>query len=246
MTLKTHFKTSGAWLFSHRSYVPLVLLPLAALVMFFSHDYPQSFALHFPWKLLCLVFSLCGMIVRALVVGLTPTGTSGRNTEGQIADELNTLGIYSVVRHPLYIGNYIVVLGIVMWMGIWWFVLLASVLYWFYYERILYTEEEYLSERFGEQHEKWAAVVPAVIPSFRHYKPSALRFSVKNVLAREYDGFLAIATAFLILAGLEYYALGCSGSFEMFWPIFFAAIFIIAAILRWMRKKTDLLKVKGR
>ena len=32
--------------------------------------------------------------------------TSGRNTHDQVADSLNTSGIYSIVRHPLYVGNF--------------------------------------------------------------------------------------------------------------------------------------------
>ena len=57
-----------------------------------------------------------------LCVGFTPRGTSGRNTkEGQVAESLNTLGMYSMCRHPLYLGNLLMWLGIVMYMGHLWF-----------------------------------------------------------------------------------------------------------------------------
>ncbi|MGB8874133.1 MAG: hypothetical protein WCC75_12145, partial [Desulfobaccales bacterium] len=44
--------------------------------------------------------------------GLPPRGTSGRNTQGQVAETLNTTGIYSLVRNPLYLGNFLIWLGL--------------------------------------------------------------------------------------------------------------------------------------
>jgi protein-S-isoprenylcysteine O-methyltransferase Ste14 len=246
MTLQEDFHQSGTWLFRHRSYVPLVLLPLTAIVIFFSDDFPQPFAEGLWWKLLSLGVALGGMVIRAIVVGKTPSGTSGRNTGGQIAEALNTTGIYSVVRHPLYVGNFVTVFGIVLWTGIWWFVLFASVLYWFYYERIMYVEEEYLISRYGQAFRDWAARTPAVIPSFEHYEPSALRFSLKNVLAREYDGFLAIATAFCILEVLEYVNSPQDNQLDAIWFAIFGGAFVAAAILRYARKHTQLLAVTDR
>jgi len=56
---------------------------------------------------IAIALSMFGFIIRAIAIGTTPKGTSGRNTkEGQVAESLNTKGIYSMVRHPLYLGNY--------------------------------------------------------------------------------------------------------------------------------------------
>ena len=38
------------------------------------------------WIVICLVVSFFGLLIRALTIGFTPAGTSGRNTkEGQVA-----------------------------------------------------------------------------------------------------------------------------------------------------------------
>lgn len=241
MTLDEDLRQTGAWLFSHRSYVPLILLPLAALVIFFSDDFPQPFAATLPWKLASLIVALIGMAVRAYVVGHAAPHTSGRNVHGQVAASLNTTGAYSVVRHPLYVGNFLTIFGIVLWTGIWWFVLLASVLYWFYYERIMYTEEAYLQEQFGDEFHRWAETTPAAIPSFKHYTPPTLPFSWRSVLAREYDGLLAIATAFLILEILEYLNQPAVEQLDLIWFIIFGSAFVLAAVLRYLRKHTAML-----
>ena len=71
--------------------------------------------------------------------------TSGRNTsEGQVADTINQTGMYSMVRHPLYVGNFIMWLGIALFTASIWFVLLFIAVYWLYYERIMYAEEQFM------------------------------------------------------------------------------------------------------
>jgi len=68
-----------------------------------------------PGELIFLGVSILGETIRIFTVGYAPRNTSGRNTiAGQIADELNTSGIYSLVRHPLYLGNFFIWLGPVL------------------------------------------------------------------------------------------------------------------------------------
>jgi protein-S-isoprenylcysteine O-methyltransferase Ste14 len=246
LTLKENFNSTGQWLFARRSYVPLVLIPLTALVILCSHDYPQAFASHLSWKLFCLFVAVLGEAIRCVTVGTAAPFTSGRNTGDQLADSINTTGIYSTLRHPLYLGNFITVLGITMWTGVWWFIAMVIVLYWFYYERIIFREEQFMEEKFGEQYRAFAARVPAIIPSFRNYVPARLPFSAKIVLAREYDGVLAIASAFALVDAMEYFLSGAHRAFDPLWVIIFVVTFVVTAFLRYARKHTSLLVVPGR
>jgi len=82
-----------------------------------------------------------GLFIRAYAVGHTPANTSGRNTKEQLADELNTTGIYSMVRHPLYLGNFFMWLGAAVLTKNGWFIVAFILLYWIYYERIMFAEE---------------------------------------------------------------------------------------------------------
>ena len=103
MSLKNEFEISGNWLFKHRSYLPLIILPL----LFYSLFTPAKISFNLLFYV-GLSISLLGECIRIITVAFAPTGTSGRNTKQQKATSLNQTGIYSIVRHPLYLGNFLI------------------------------------------------------------------------------------------------------------------------------------------
>src|SRR5690606_25761265 len=129
----------------------------------------------------------------------TPKNTSGRNThEGQVADTLNTTGIYSIVRHPLYLGNFLMWLGPALLTENLWFIIVFILSYWVYYERIMFAEEQFLARKFGEVYTKWADSVPAFIPKFRPFSKPDFPFSIKKVLKKEKNGLFALFFIFMV------------------------------------------------
>lgn len=119
MSLNDELERQGNWLFCRRSLLPIFVL--AATFLDFLHGLiaPNDFFAFvrdaFPhYRYFCLAVSLAGLAVRIHTVGHAPAGTSGRNTRGQVADTLNTTGFYSIIRHPLYFGNLLISLGIVL------------------------------------------------------------------------------------------------------------------------------------
>ncbi len=135
----------------------------------------------------------------ALTVGRTPASTSGRNTRRQVAESLNTTGIYSTVRHPLYLGNFLMALGVVLFPMTWWLVVIYGLAFWLYYERIMLAEEAFLRSRFGTAFEEWARRTPAFVPRLRGYVAPDLPFSLRNVLRREYNGAFAVVLLLTLL-----------------------------------------------
>jgi len=144
MPLIEEFERSGNWLFRWRSYLPMLFLPLIILAVARYPLIEENFRWHFAWSLVCFAIALVGLWVRCHTVGHAPLGTSGRNTKEQVAETLNTSGLYSVVRHPLYLGNFLIVLGIVMQTFSWWLIALYAACFALYYERIMFTEEAFL------------------------------------------------------------------------------------------------------
>src|SRR5688572_29984383 len=111
MPLREELERQGNWLFRWRSYLPLALVPLLLAAMAEREAAGRSLPGQ-GWMLVCLGVSFLGLALRFYVVGFVPKGTSGRNTKQQRATTVNTTGIYALVRHPLYVAN------LIMWLGV--------------------------------------------------------------------------------------------------------------------------------
>jgi protein-S-isoprenylcysteine O-methyltransferase Ste14 len=199
------------------------------------------------WNLVCFGISVLGMIIRALTIGYTPKGTSGRNTkEGQIAEVLNTKGVYSMVRHPLYLGNFFMWMGLILYAGTPWFVIFCIGFFWIYYERIMFAEEQFIRGKFGQAYLDWSSRTPAFFPNFAKYEASDLTFSIKNVLKREYSGFFATIFSFAYINFIKNFFFDHQIWLDMKWVYGGCIGFVIFITLRSLKKYTRVLHVEGR
>lgn len=249
MALIEEFDKSGNWLFRWRSFLPLVLYLLAAVVITSGWDRQMDHTVDW-WIWVCLGVALFGQVIRAITIGFTPKNTSGRNTKaGQVAEVLNTKGIYSVCRHPLYLGNFFMWLGIILYVGNWWFSIICCLLFWLYYERIMFAEEFFLRKKFGQAYLNWSEKVPAFWPRLGRWQSAEVNFSFKNVLKREYNGFFAIFVSFALVDMLKNWMDFRTFDFcllQDFWQYAVIAAFIIFITLRTLKKTTKVLHVEGR
>jgi protein-S-isoprenylcysteine O-methyltransferase Ste14 len=246
MALKKELKEQGEWLFRWRSYLPL-LLAILFLAAFSSYESPfRNPQLDQIWELFCLSVSLVGLGIRILTIGYAPFGTSGRNTGGQVAEVLNTTGMYSLVRHPLYLGNFIIWFGISLFLRLWWLSLLTTLIFWLYYEKIMYAEEDFLEQKFGDAFREWARQTPAFVPNLRGWQAPSLSFSFRTAIRREYSGFFAIIASFTVLDILSEFYLHGRIVLDPMWLKIFAVGLIIYLTLRYLKKRTRILHVEGR
>lgn len=246
MPLREDFEITGNWLFKRRGWLPMLLFPFAIAILYFYHDKTFYFVTNTAWGAFCLFISCLGLFIRGFTVGHVPKGTSGRNTDKQIAECLNCTGIYSVVRHPLYLGNFLMWLGLFLFIGIWWFVVICILAYWLYYERIMFAEEEFLRRIYPGAYEDWATRTPAFIPRFSSWQASTLPFSLRNVLKREYNGVFATVLSFTILNACSHFFNQYQFQIDLFWQIAFGAGTLIFIILRSLKKYTTVLEIAGR
>lgn len=80
--------------------------------------------------------------------------------------ELATTGPYAYVRHPLYVGNILLLVGFSLASSLWWSFVLMGALLWFYYPPTISYEDNKLRGLFGEEWENWAKNIHALIPTF--------------------------------------------------------------------------------
>ena len=244
MTLKDELKKQGSWLFKNRSYLPLLLLPLTILGLFTGNFLQNNSLVVYIYNIICFFISFLGFSIRILTIGYVPKRTSGRNTKKQVADSLNTTGIYSIVRHPLYLGNFLMWLGIILFVQSLWLIFIFILMFWIYYERIMFTEEEFLTEKFGKNYIEWANKTPFFFPSFKLWKKSDLPFSFKKVLKQECPGLLGLVSCFTLMHFLK--NLICRDQFliSLPWLIIFLFTCLLYLIIRIIKKETKLLKIK--
>jgi protein-S-isoprenylcysteine O-methyltransferase Ste14 len=108
------------------------------------------------------VFAAIGLVV-ALAGALVRLYASGFIVKNQ---ELATDGAYRFVRHPLYTGNILLVIGFALAGSRWWGIPLGLFFFWFYYPTAIEYEDRKLRRLFGATWERWSARTPALMPRF--------------------------------------------------------------------------------
>jgi len=80
--------------------------------------------------------------------------------------QLATNGPYAYVRHPLYVGNILLLIGFSIASTQWWSFVVMGALLWFYYPPTISYEDNKLREIFGTEWEQWSKNIHALIPTF--------------------------------------------------------------------------------
>ncbi len=253
MSLHDTMVKHGHTMFRFRSYLPLLIIPplLLALKESLWVEDMIGDSLEDAWVGACFLISLFGLWIRAYTVGHVPGGTSGRNTQSQRAHKLNTTGMYSIVRNPLYLGNFVIILGVLLSIKVWWLVALGSLVFYIYMERIILAEEKFLTETYGVDYTEWREKTPAIWPDFKLWQKPELPLSIKTVMKREYPGLIAIGAAFFITEFVTdvYFEGETIREWvidDIAWPIMLAVILTIGLTSRYLKKHTNFLKVEGR
>lgn len=104
------------------------------------------------------LISLMGLLLRVVAAGSILK-------DERLADG----GVYARLRHPLYVGSFLLGLGLSVAGGRWWFPLAFSALFGWIYSLTIRAEENELELRFGEIFRSYRAKVPAYFPRFRPY-----------------------------------------------------------------------------
>jgi protein-S-isoprenylcysteine O-methyltransferase Ste14 len=246
MPLSEEFEALGNQFFRWRSYLPLFMGALFILALWQSAPVAAAAPPRRPWEAVCLLLSLSGLGLRFFTVGFAPRGTSGRNTLRQVADALNTSGMYSLVRNPLYLGNFLIWLGLSLFVGVWWCTVIVVLSFILFYERIIFAEESFLREKFGSAFLEWAEATPAIIPRLGNWRPALLPFSWKSALKREYSSFFAAIASFTAIAIIRGSLQKRTIALDRTWLLIFLVSLIFYLTVRTLKKKTRVLSTDDR
>ena len=197
----------GRALFRFRSVTPLPVLALLAWLLLGSRAVPGPGGvildglLDWAGLLLCLT----GEAVRLYVTGWVPDGTSGQNDRLE-AVSLNTRGPYAWVRNPLYLGNLLLVLGLLCIAHDGWVYAVSLGFFFWQYFFIIRGEEDFLRTRFAFAFDDYCAKVPRWIPRMTPAFLGPLRpgdFDWRRALKKEHNPAAAWISAAVALLAWE-------------------------------------------
>jgi protein-S-isoprenylcysteine O-methyltransferase Ste14 len=144
--------------------------------------------------------------VRSLWIGgvVTLVGASLRIWAAGHIDKGRVLareGPYALTRNPLYLGSFLMALGILLGGQGYWLLIPFGLFYLSMYYPVMKAEEEELLQGHGEEFVKYSRSVPLFFPSFTGLPHGASKFLwsrvVKNREHRHVAGLL-LAEAFLV------------------------------------------------
>jgi len=178
---KTDLKLAiGAACFRFRAFsvVPVILL------IYFIFDPMDTGSFNPILNTLGFLLALTGAATRIISAGYARPFTSGRENYLK-AESLNTSGFYSIVRNPLYVGNFLVYNGVLVAYSSPAALAFFNAFFIVNYYFIILSEENYLENQFGEKYREYRRAVPKVIPRFTLYRKNDHPFSLARAVYKE-------------------------------------------------------------
>lgn len=147
-----------------------------------------------------ILIALAGQCFRLFVIGYAYIKRGGK--EGRVyADSLVVKGVYAHSRNPMYVGNFMMAVGLGLVYGSPWVYFFVVPFFAFVYLSIVGAEEVYLSHRFGEAYEDYARRVNRFWPNFKGMGESLKKFPYdwKRALRKDYGTLFGTLTGILLI-----------------------------------------------
>lgn len=142
----------GEKIFKLRDYTPI---PLIILLLIFAK--PTVVTATFG-----LLAVMLGELLRIYAVGFI--GSISRTRKNRTGGNLISGGPFGYVRNPLYVGNFFVSVGLAIFAGNLFIILLTALLFGIQYFFIVKYEESLLVKTFGDEYKEYCEKVPAWFP----------------------------------------------------------------------------------
>ena len=145
------------------------------------------------------------------IIGLAIRGwASGHVKKNQ---ELTTSGPYAHTRNPLYLGTFLLGIGVAAGGGTLWFVGVFATFYLIIYVPVMLAEADTMQELFSNEYEAYRREVPLFVPRFTPYRTTSIngyppgltgegrQFDISLYMRhREYRAVMGFVAAYALLA----------------------------------------------
>lgn len=236
----------GNWLFRTRDAV----FPLVLLGLFFAtrpHWPGNSERADDLLDLAGFLVALAGQALRAATVGYAYIIRGGRNRR-VYAEDLVTRGFFAHARNPLYVGNVLILLGLLV---VWNAPVAYAVGVPFFlvgYVAIVAAEEAFLRRKFGAEYDAYARRVPRWLPRLGELgalprSMEGMAFNWRRVVLKEYGSaayWVAGALALQLADSLAYQAWGARPGYHAALAVGVAGVVGLWAWARYLKKSKRL------
>jgi protein-S-isoprenylcysteine O-methyltransferase Ste14 len=138
------------------------------------------------------VVAVSGLAIRAWAAGTVEKGR-----------DLTTSGPYAHTRHPMYLGSFVIGVGLTLAGGSWLWPVVFVAFFLAVYTPTMSRESRELAERFGPAYAEYAAAVPAFVPrptARATGRPAPATFDWGRYLRyREWEALLGVAAVLIVM-----------------------------------------------
>ncbi len=167
-------------------------------------DFLLKYRRYLAWLYALLLLALMAPSVRSILLWL-PLIALGAGlriwASGCIEKNVNIAwsGPYRHVRNPLYIGSFLIGLGVTLTADSWILLALYLLLFLVVYRHGVIAEERLLEQKFGRDFKRYCAHVPRFLPRPVATREGSVGFRMYLVMRhREYNTWLAIIAIYII------------------------------------------------
>ena len=132
---------------------------------------------------------------------LSASYLSGKHTTTTInADYICTSGPFAYIRNPLYLGNFIIGLGLGIAFNEWYGYVILALHFLSIYSILIFYEEKFMAEKFGAVYAEYKAHTRRIVPKLKPYKDGpTVHPNFKLGISSEKYHFLILLILFAIL-----------------------------------------------
>ncbi|MFI3331030.1 MAG: methyltransferase [Rikenellaceae bacterium] len=227
MMLSESMLRTGRYLRTHKDIFPYLFILSLSVAILLTREVnvrPSSFIS----TVISVSIALLSIIIRWL---------SMRTDAERMPELIKAKGIYSVVRHPMYISNFLMVFALSLYLGILWYLVFVTFFSVLITERIVFQKENCQHNKYGEDFKTWCKTTGALFPRMLNWQSAensrTWLYTAKNIASF----VLASATIFFVISFIKHRIIELTFGVAIGWIV--ALVIVLIAYVFIKSKKIN-------
>jgi protein-S-isoprenylcysteine O-methyltransferase Ste14 len=153
-----------------------------------------------------IAVSALGELIR--LAALRHIGPKSRRTQRTGSHGIVRTGPYAWTRNPLYLGNWVMVLGVLVALDRSWLLAAGVIVVPMYYLAIIKAEERALKVEFGEAYARYLEEVPRLLPRPPKGERVAAPYGFRDIILPEMNTIVSFEITFAVAGALAVWRAG--------------------------------------